>query len=418
MLDQEPIKDESVEEEFHFLEERLVPPPLYKRIKWKRVLSWGAQVICVAGIVLGLLSVRQGLIHQPQEAKKQEEKEVTPQIITETTYQRIDMTPDSIDELSRDIQSFQEKVKENIVELKSIGEEETWYSNPDKYQLSAGILVKQNESHGFVLASSHLIVDKHQIQGSFATGQVYPFEVVSFDQELGIVLLSIDKSILDEDTRTLIEGLAPLQVLYPSLGSSVYAVGNPLGYPNTFVEGIVAGRFEMTETWDDRYQLLTLQMPLASNGSGLIMNVQGNIVGWIVPSPIQSKMNGYTNILTVRQMQEITQGLLLSKALPYLGLKVKAMEVKEQLDNEMPIGLYIENVAENSPALQAGIQPGDVITSINGNINLTQESFNELLLRDNSKESWDITAQRMTPKGYAEISLQVDLAQKKEKAEN
>ncbi|WP_455718290.1 S1C family serine protease, partial [Anaerosporobacter sp.] len=98
----------------------------------------------------------------------------------------------------------------------------------------------------------------------------------------------------------------------------------------------------------------------------------------------------------------------------YLG--ITGQDVSDTISERygMPIGVYVGQVSENSPASEGGIQSGDVITSFNNREVKTMTQLQELLSNRKAGEKVEIVVSRLIDGSYQEKTLSVTLGKKSE----
>jgi serine protease Do len=82
-------------------------------------------------------------------------------------------------------------------------------------------------------------------------------------------------------------------------------------------------------------------------------------------------------------------------------------DVRQRMD--MPEGVYLTEVAEGSPAMNAGLQKGDIIISMNGEDVHYCTTLSRILLEEEAGTEIGITLMRPSGEGYTEMELTVIL---------
>ena len=127
-----------------------------------------------------------------------------------------------------------------------------------------------------------------------------------------------------------------------------------------------------------------------SEGSGVLVNLDGKIVGVIAQSFSGEADTGVVTALSISDLRKLIEQLSNNEDLIYLG--VRGQDISSSLSQKtgIPTGIYVNSVEEDSPAMNAGIQNGDV---------------------DQSKKDQKIkvTAMRKGAEGYVEIVFDVTL---------
>ena len=83
--------------------------------------------------------------------------------------------------------------------------------------------------------------------------------------------------------------------------------------------------------------------------------------------------------------------------------------IKFAKDNGIPTGVYIKEVVMDSPAMEAGLQSGDVITAVNGEAVSTVSAYNKRILALEPGEKYTVTVKRQGSNGYSKITCKVKI---------
>jgi serine protease Do len=236
-------------------------------------------------------------------------------------------------------------------------------SQPDmEMGMGSGVIVSPN---GYILTNNHIVEDASQLQVELSNGQRYSAQVVGRDPPSDLALLHIDAS-----------GLPAIRFGDSSrlrVGDIVLAVGNPFGVGETVTMGIVSamGRNNVGITeYDDFIQTDASINP--GNSGGALVNLQGELIG--INTAILSRTGGSqgvgfaipstlarTVMTGLREHGRVVRGWL------GVGIQDLTPELARGLSlNETTHGALVSEVEPNTPAAEAGLQPGDVIVSLDG----------------------------------------------------
>ena len=99
-------------------------------------------------------------------------------------------------------------------------------------------------------------------------------------------------------------------------------------------------------------------------------------------------MQGYssgsdTNTLTavsISELKEVIEKLSNNQSIPYLGAKLSTVTDEISASYDLPKGVYVKSVEMDSPAMNAGLQSGDVIVELNGAEITNVSDYTEKLL--------------------------------------
>ncbi len=214
------------------------------------------------------------------------------------------------------------------------------------------------------MTNNHVVKDAHRLTVTMDDGQTLPAKVVGTDPRTDIALLKID---------------AHKALPYVELGNSanaqpgewVIAIGNPFGLSETVTAGIISavGRNIGAGPYD---QFLQVDAPInEGNSGGPLLTQDGKVIGMdtAILSPNGGSIGiGFaipsnlikTIVADLQQNGHVTRGFIGVEAQPVSPEMAKALNLPEEG------GALVAAVQPNTPAQQSGLQPGDVIRSVNG----------------------------------------------------
>lgn len=227
--------------------------------------------------------------------------------------------------------------------------------------LGSGVIMSDK---GFILTNHHVIKSADAIQVSLQDGRMAEAKVVGSDPETDIAVLKINLIKLPVITLGRSDNLR--------VGDVVLAIGNPFGVGQTVTMGIVSatGRNKLgISTFENFIQTDAAINP--GNSGGALIDAEGNLVG--INTAIFSRSGGNQGIgfaiptsLAENIMQEILQHGRPLRG--WLGVEAQAItpQIAKALELQKSDGVVVVGVMRDGPAHRAGLQPGDVIISIDG----------------------------------------------------
>jgi serine protease Do len=216
---------------------------------------------------------------------------------------------------------------------------------------------------GYAVTNNHVVDHAQSVQVTTDDGTVYTAKVIGTDKKTDLALIKVDGK--KDFTYVKFADTAP------RVGDWVVAVGNPFGLGGTVTAGIVSarGRDIGAGPYDDYVQI---DAPInKGNSGGPAFDINGNVIG--VNTAIFSPSGGSVGIgfdipsatakLVVAQLKDkgyVTRG--------WLGVQVQPVtaDIADSLGLKQARGAMVDNPQDGSPAAKAGIEAGDVITSVNG----------------------------------------------------
>lgn len=227
--------------------------------------------------------------------------------------------------------------------------------------LGSGVIVSED---GYVLTNHHVINGADEIQVALRDGRETLAEVIGTDPESDLAVLRIDL-----DDLPVIELTDSADV---AIGDVALAIGNPFGVGQTVTMGIISatGRNHLgLNAYEDFIQTDAAINP--GNSGGALINPEGAMVG--INTAIFSRSGGSQGIgfaipanLAHSILDEIvTQGRVIRG---WLGIEAQALsrELAASFGLQTPQGVIVAGVVSDGPAAKAGLEPGDVLLSVDG----------------------------------------------------
>jgi serine protease Do len=216
---------------------------------------------------------------------------------------------------------------------------------------------------GYAVTNNHVVQNAENVQVTTDDGKMYSAKVIGTDPRTDLALIKVDGKDFP---------YVKFADQVPRIGDWVLAVGNPFGLGGTVTAGIVSarGRDIGAGPYDDFIQI---DAPVnKGNSGGPSFDVDGNVIG--VNTAIFSPSGGSvgiafdipsdtvkTVIAQLRDNGKVTRG--------WIGVQIQPVtsEIADSLGLKKASGALVSEPQSNSPAAKAGIESGDVITSVDGN---------------------------------------------------
>jgi len=216
---------------------------------------------------------------------------------------------------------------------------------------------------GMILTNAHVVADAQEVRVKLTDRREFDAKVIGVDRMTDVALIRIDA----KNLPTVVLG-DPSSV---RVGDPVLAIGAPFGFENTATSGIVSAK---SRSLPDETYVPFIQTDVAvnpGNSGGPLFNARGEVIG--INSQIYSRTGGYQGLsfaipidVATRVQQQLAQHGKVIRG----RLGVTIQEVDQALANAFqlprPEGALVSSVEPGSAAEKAGLKPGDVILSMDG----------------------------------------------------
>ncbi|MCR5404695.1 MAG: S1C family serine protease [Butyrivibrio sp.] len=310
------------------------------------------------------------------------------------------------------LKSVASDVGKSIVTVTAVTNDTNWFS--DSFESSgqaSGVIIANNGTNYFIAVPSSAIKNAEKIRITFFDGSVATARLSLTDNITGISVISVRLNALSETTRE--------KVLTSQLGSSnsgnltglpVIAVGSPIGIQGSISYGIITSEKTPLGLEDSYYKLITTDIYGSSLGTGVLANLSGQVIGLIDMSYNTKDLPNHICAIGITELKSLFEDLSNGRDRAYLGVHGTTIPGDILTQMEIPQGAYIKHTEMDSPAMQAGIQSGDIITSINGVDVLSYEQFISRLEQCSPDDIITITVMRQSPTGYVELEIEATLS--------
>jgi serine protease Do len=242
----------------------------------------------------------------------------------------------------------------------------------------SGVIVR---SDGYIVTNDHVVSGATDVEVTFHDGTKAKGEVLRAP--------SADIAVIKVDRKNL-----PVAVLGDSAtvkpGQIVFAIGSPFGLANTLTMGVVSatGRREVipsagrTRIYADLIQ--TDAAINSGNSGGPLVNSRGEVIGIntaIVANGFTGGNVGIGFAIPINRVKTIVQQLIEkgSYRRGYLGVALSDIPADMKDELKATQGILIRSVEKGMPAERAGIEPGDIVTEVDGAPVRNESHFREMI---------------------------------------
>lgn len=303
------------------------------------------------------------------------------------------------------------EVEKSMVSVTTVTSDVNWINDTlESTGVTSGLIVADNGRELLILAGYGGLKDADSISVSFGEEQKEA-SVKEIDKTTDLAVLAVPLSSLSEKQKE--------EITYASLGSSagrtlvgqpVMAIGSPVGIRDSACYGMVTSQGTPIGLLDSNYKLLTTDIYGSKSASGVLANMRGEIVG-ILYHYENSDMENRLCAIGISELKKTIEKLSNGEQMAYLGVHGAEPNAAVYQEYQLPRGAFVTNVDMDSPAMQAGLQNGDIITKVDDADIVSYAEFVNILMRARPEQSLELTVVRQSQgKGeYQEMALTVML---------
>lgn len=196
------------------------------------------------------------------------------------------------------------------------------------------------------------------------------------------------------------------------------AIGNALGYGQSVTVGYVSAVNREVSTEDYTMKLLQTDAAInPGNSGGALINAKGEIIGINSAKYSDTDVEGVGYAIPISTAIPIINELMNRETLSeseqaYLGIVANDVTTEYNKIYGMPVGVYVSKVSSGSPAEEAGLKMGDIITAFNGNEVTTMSDLQSRLSSTKAGTTVTLTVQKYSNGTYTEKEVKVTLGSK------
>lgn len=315
-------------------------------------------------------------------------------------------------QLYKEMLTVAEKPKHAIVTVIGITSQMDYFKqyNESQQQIS-GLLVADNGQDLFILTEYRVVENVERIQVTFWDGTMVDAIYQKHDPNTGFTILKVVRTDLGQETKDGME-IAPLGNSYGvTQGEPILALGSPIGYSDSVAYGVITSVNNKISTIDTEYNLLTTDIMGSKEGSGILVNLDGEIVGIITQSYSSEDKNIITG-MAISQIKQLIEKLSNNDKLSFVGIKGQDVNSEISEKTGIPKGVLVTAVQPDSPAMLYGIKEADVIVKFNDDKITTLSQYQDRLEKTPPGTTVKIIAMRKGAEGYVEMPFEVVVGEK------
>ena len=324
---------------------------------------------------------------EQEEAKKQEAEKLAQNGDAEVAGQQTELGEDRVSSVY-DVSSVWDNVSPSMVEIHTKYVSSYRFFGRTYEQESegsgTGIIIAQGDEL-FLVTNHHVVDGATAVQITFVDGTTAPAKVKGSNVNEDIAVLSVSFSDLKEETlqRIRVATVGDSDALRG--GEMVIAIGNAAGHGQSLTVGYVSAVDREVTIEGVPMELIQTDAAInPGNSGGALLNAKGELVGINNAKLVANDVEGVGYSIPISKVVSLINQLVNKEEIAYrdsASLGIEGQDVTENLSTALniPRGVYIVSVAEDSAAEKAGLPLYGVITEVNGMEVKSMEQLKEVL---------------------------------------
>lgn len=285
----------------------------------------------------------------------------------------------------------------------------------------SGIIIGQNSKEVLIATNNHVISGKNaQVAVTFCDDESVQATVKGADASADLAVVSVRFADIKDSTKK--------KILVASLGDSdktkvgetAIAIGNALGYGISVTVGHISALDREIAVEDSSMVLMQTDAAInPGNSGGALLNAKGEVIGINSAKTATTEVEGMGYAIPISDALPIINDLMSREQLSddeqaYLGAIGESIDQATAKRLGFPVGVYVMEVTEGSPAEQAGIVPGMIIVGMSGKEVKNNADLKSILSYSKAGETAKINVKVNIRGEYVDKEITVKLGSKAE----
>ena len=306
---------------------------------------------------------------------------------------------DDLNKLYSNLRTIASDADDSLVVVHSIQHEKDWFDNPiETSGQFSGVVIARTRTEILILTPDKAVEAADSIEVAFPDGTMMAGIVKQSDTIMGLSVVSVDAGQMDSEQFKKVEAIKLGNSYGVKQGDMVVAIGAPAGIVHSSDYGNISYVVRNVHTVDGSSRVFYTSASGDAEAGTFLLNTSGELIGWVTDKYDEDGVCRMTTVVAISDYKGILEmmsigwvtdkydedgvcrmttvvaisdykGILemMSNGIPAPYFGIKGQEVSQAMaDSGMPSGIYVISAVTDGPAYNAGIQPGDIITWMNG----------------------------------------------------
>lgn len=283
----------------------------------------------------------------------------------------------------------------------------------------SGIIIAEKNGKMYIATNNHVVEGATDVKILFCDDTTAEATVKGTDSSTDLAVVEVDMSKLSADTNKKVKIATLGDSDATKVGERAIAIGNALGNGTSVTVGYVSAKDREIGA-EDSASVKLIQTDAAinpGNSGGALVNSRGEVIAINSAKFASEEIEGMGFAIPMKTAEPVLEELMNQETVEqseraYLGISGQDVTSVYSKNYGMPEGIYVAEVSSGSPAQQAGLKKGYIITALNGKETKTMEQLQERLAGCRAGDKGKITVKVSDNGSYTEKEFSVTFGKK------
>ncbi len=306
-----------------------------------------------------------------------------------------------------------QEVSTSMVTVTAVENDVDWFNNTYQSEgTTAGVIIGNNNKYLLILCKKSPLDNADVIQVTFCNNVSAEGTIKTYDTETNLAIVQVEiKNIKNTVMNSISIATLGSSVASSLTGTPIIAIGNIQGYKDNVCYGMITSVGNVLSLEDAQYKLITTDIYGSENPSGILVNIKGQVIGFIDNTHNNKDIKNMVSAIGITEMKGMISNLSNGNEIAHLGLYVQDIPSSIRMSLGLPQGAYVYDMTMDSPAMDTGIQKGDIVVRIGEKDIKSAAEYTTAIREYKPDDEISITVKRASQDEYEEIEFKVTLTE-------
>ena len=317
-------------------------------------------------------------------------------------------TPENVYAIGNALREVGARADKGIVTVSSGRQQTDFFGNPvESTGDFAGAVIARTSGEFLIFTYADAVQSADTIYVTFSDGVRHEGTIRQIDEVLDMAVVSVKANVLPETVRDQTAVLTLGNSHAVRAGDLVLGIGGPAGFVHSLTSGTISYVERNVQMTDRTARILYADLSSNSRAGTFLLNMAGEVIGWTTEEYRAGESSERTAAIGISDYKTILERLTNGEEAPYFG--IRGQEVEETWESGIPSGVYVTEAVAGSPAYDAGIQNGDIISRYGDTEIRTFRDLQTEIENSRCGAPVLVTVMRRGRDGYTELEYQVNI---------